>query len=82
MVLDGPEVDAGIAGGRGADEIVERHPVHPGDGQQDLEVRAPSPGFQTRQRAHGDAGCRGHVTEREVPLLCFQADGIKAPPRR
>jgi hypothetical protein len=29
-------------------------------------------------------GQHGSLTkaEREVPLLCFQADGIKAPPRR
>ena len=65
---DGLEVDPGIPGGRGADQIIEGNTVHPREGQQDFEVWPALAGFKAGQGAHRYSGCGGHVSEGEVPF--------------
>jgi hypothetical protein len=49
-------VDAWVAGGRGADQLVQRDVVRLREGQEQFEGGPPLPGFQSRQGADGDPG--------------------------
>ncbi|GHJ26000.1 hypothetical protein TPA0910_04330 [Streptomyces hygroscopicus subsp. sporocinereus] len=50
----------GVGFGRGADQLVDRHPVGPGQGQQEFEARSAPAGLQPGQGADRDAGGLGH----------------------
>jgi hypothetical protein len=61
-------MDAWVTGGWGSDEIIEWHPVHLGDGQEDLEVRSPLARLEPGQCTHGNARRCGYVAERQIAL--------------
>ncbi len=70
MVRDGLDVDPRIAGGRGAHQVVERHPVRPRQGQELLQRRAALARFQARKRADRDPRACGEFLQRGVARRC------------
>jgi thioredoxin reductase len=71
--------DARIAGRRRSDQLVERHLVSAGQGQQQFECRPAPTGFEAGKRAHGDAGRRRELAQCRPAFL---ADGAKPGPDR
>jgi hypothetical protein len=60
--------DARVSWRGHADKFVERHVVGAGQGQEHFQGRLAAAGFQPRQRAHRDAGCRRQGGERRAAL--------------
>ena len=61
-------MDARVARGRGADQLVERDAVDPGQREQQLERGAAGARLQAGQGALGDAGLRRQLVQRRVAL--------------
>lgn len=66
---DGPEHDAGVAGGRGVHEVVEGDSVEAREREQLLKGRTAESGFEAREGARRDAGFAGEFGEGDVATL-------------
>ena len=68
------QVDAGVAGGRGVDELVEGDAVRAGERQQQLEGGLAVTGLQPGQGADRDARLGRQVGQRRLALTSQQAE--------
>src|SRR6478735_2868959 len=68
-VHDGLRPDPRVAHRRRPDEVVERHLMSPGDGQQELQTGTPTAGFEPGQGGHGDPRGLGERRECHTPVL-------------
>jgi hypothetical protein len=69
MAAERLQADARVARRGRADQVIERHLVRAGQGQQQLQGRLAAAGLQARQRAGGDAGHAGQPGQRQLALL-------------
>ena len=61
VAASGLEPDARVADLGRADQLLERHLMGLGEREEQLEAGLALAGFQSRQRALGDAGLRGEL---------------------
>ena len=68
VAVERARMDARVGRRRRLDQVVQRHLVGAGQGQQQLQGRLAAAGLQPRERAHRDAGGPRDRAEGEVPL--------------
>ena len=67
--VDGPGMDARVAGRRGSDQLVQLHTPRAGDREQQLQGRPPLAGLQARQRADRDPRGGRELGQRAAALV-------------